>query len=480
MKYLVLAPFIFFSFSALAAQCVVVSGSQKDGERSAFKNRKILDPATSSVGGQKCTVVGGLKALKQLVASGKIKAGSDLLIVIGAHGSVDAKGVTRFDFNADEPSADEMYAYLRTLATTHQVGAVFEACYSGDVMSKLIKEENDKLAGKLCIVTSSSKGRSSYTNEDDLLSLLGKINKPNSGVNLESIFKETPTGMISSAAWEQTGVAKYMRNKSLENNLSLGFEAMGEMDKITRAPGAVCDSPGEANSALCMSSAISDKTYKDLMHVVNIEIPIQDVKGLVNGYTITAGLDGISKSTQECYATLAKTFAPKNNPTLSFTWKDLEKMILDVKKNPKLMAACEKAHKESGDKGEIDSILAGDMYKGLKTFRESRDRLKKLYSQTDWNSFNLNAFAQKSAGDKRVCSLDSKKEIIMSLFGDGFFKEEYYTDSNYQSSPGDLNIIHQVNTQHMMKSFQEASISKADMPNPIDAKRRKACRDFKL
>lgn len=475
MKYLLFGLLILTSFPLLAHDCVVVSGAKKD-DNGAFKNRKLLNPATSMVGGKKCVVVDGLQKLKNYLATGKIKAGSDLLIVFGAHGSKEDNGVVKFSFNSDEPTANEVYAYIRKLSSTYQVGVAIHACQSGELMNKLIQEDEDPLAGKLCLLTSSSRGRISFSNDKDLIGLLEKVNKPNSGKTLEKIFLETPSGMISSAAWEETGVAKYLRSKDLTQKVDIGFNAMSEMDKIVRPPGTVCDTPGEVNSALC-ASGISDKTYKDLMHFSDPYIPNKDKGNLVTTYTIMANIaDG---KMQVCLSGLAAFYSARS-ASLD-TWGDLERILAEIKKDTKLYATCEAFRKETPDENMKKTLYAGDMQLGFEAYKASLARLKRMYTQTDWDAFDLNTFARDAAGDKSVCSAKDKKETIQSLFGDNFFKEEYYSDeSGNYNGPAEIAPVRNINTQHMMKSFQNACVDKAEMPNTIDAKRRKACANFKL
>lgn len=475
MKHLLFCLLVSFSSSLLAAECVVVSGAKND-DNGAFKNRKLLNPQTSMVGGKKCIVVDGLQKLKNLVAANTFK-GPELLVVFGAHGSKADDGTVKFHFNADEPTADEVYSYLRKLSARYQVGAVLHACQSGEVMNKLIKEDNDPLADKLCLLTSSSRGRMSFSNEKDLMSLLEKVDKPNSGKNLEKIFLETPSGMISSAAWEETGVSKYLRSKDLTLSVDLGFKAMNEMDKILRSPGAICDTPGETNSALCVASGISDKTYKDLMHFSDPYIPNKDKGNLLSSYTIMASLG--EGNMQVCLSGLADFY--KSRAETLETWGDLEKALADIKNNTKLYAACEAFRKETPDENMKKTLYAGDMQTGLDAYKASRVRLQKIYTKTDWSTFDLNTFAKDAAGDKKVCSASDKKETIQSLFGDNFFQEEYHSDENGNfNGPSEIAPMRNINTQHMMKSFQNASVDKPDMPNVIDAKRRKACANFKL
>lgn len=475
MKYLFIYLIVTFSSSLIAAECVVVSGAKND-DNGAFKNRKLLNPETSMVGGKKCIVVDGLQKLKNLVAANTFK-GPDLLVVFGAHGSKADDGTVKFQFNADEPTSDEVYTYLRKLSARYQVGAVLHACQSGEVMNKLITEENDPLAGKLCLLTSSSRGRMSFSNDKDLISLLEKVDRPNSGKNLEKIFLETPSGMISSAAWEETGVSKYLKTKDLTISVDIGLKAMNEMDKILRSPGSSCKTLGEANSALCVATGISDTTYKDLMHFSDPYIPNKDKGNLLSSYTIMASIgDGNMRA---CLSGLADFYKARIE-TLE-TWGDLEKALGEIKINTRLYSVCEIFRKETPDENLKKTLYAGDMQNGLDAHRASLSRLKRVYTKTDWSTFDLNSFAKEAAGDKKVCSAADKKETIQSLFGDNFFQEEYHSDENGNyNGPSEIAPMRNINTQHMMKSFQNASVDKLEIPNAVDAKRRKACANFKL
>ena len=478
MKYLLFSLFILTSGPSFSAECFVVSGAGQD-DNGAFKNRKILKPETSVVNGKKCTVVKGLASLKKAVEAARVKGtlkwGADLLVVFGAHGSKD-NGVIKYDFDEDEPKADDVYAYLRTLAKNYQVGAVLHACQSGEIMHKLVKEDNDPLAGKLCLLTSSSRGRLSFSNPSDLLNLLEKVGKPGGAKNLEQIYLKTNSGMISSAAWEETGVAKYYRTKNQQEALVIGLEAMKDIDQFVRAPGA-CTTPAEVNSALCVAPGVTDTIYQDLMRFSDPYVPVKALKEIYTLSTISAGLmEGNGKT---CYKGIGDFYKTRQESIV--TWGDLEAALVVMKKDTKLMAACNAYIKEAKDPSLNNTLYAGDMQSGLNDYHTSLARLKKVYSKTDWSNFDLSKFAQNAAGDKKVCSPESKKATIQDVFGDKFFKEDVYSDtSGNDDTPGETAIVRTIHVQHMMKAFQNASVDKPDMPNAIDAKRRKACRDFKL
>lgn len=471
MKHLLVAALVVLSSPLFAAECVVVSGDKKD-DNGAFSKRKILKPETSIVAGKKCKVVGGLKELKTFMAQGKIKIGSDLLIVLGAHGGKDEKGNVTFDFNTDEPTADEIHKYLQTLSKDYQVGAVLHACQSGEVMNRIIQNESDPSAGKLCLVTSSSRGRMSYSNEKDLMNLVEKV-KP--GKTLEDIFLQTPSGMISSAAWEEVGVPQYLRAKTVGEKLNQGMEIMRDMDQLLRSPTS-CTTPGEINSALCISPAVSDELYQDLSHFMDPHIPGTKKRDLLATYTISAQLfrdSDPNSAGAKCYDAILSAYRKKFGPDLENLqyWSQLDN-FLEHLKNPNCEA------QRILDKQEAVSIYSGPLHEGLVGYQKSLESLKRKYTKTKWDeNFDLSKFAQASAGDKQVCKPQSKQQIIQSLMGESFFEEEMDGDN-----PGEMQTDPSidVSTQHVMKAFQNASIQKKDMPNVKDAKRRDACRKFKF
>lgn len=480
MKYLLVVPLILFSSSLLAAECVVVSGAKKD-TNGAFGNRKLLTPETSMVAGKKCKVVGGLKELKTYMGSGKVKAGSDLLVVFGAHGGKDAQGRVTFDFNNDEPTADEVTAYLQSLSKTYQVGAVLHACQSGEVMNKIISAEADPTAGKLCLVTSSSKGRMSFSNEKDLINQMEKV-KP--GKTLEDVFLQTPSGMISSAAWEEVGVPQYLRAKNIGEKLNIGMEILKDMDQMLRSPG-VCNTAGEKNSALCISPAVTDDLYRDLSRFLDPLIQEEDKSNLLVTYTITGQIlkDGGDKDSAACLLGIVGAYKARFGEKLEnlVTWGELDEFQVALKKE-KFIPLCEK-YKKLQPVEEQGKIYTGDMTKGLASYKSSLESLKRKYTKTQWNEeFDLGKFALASAGDKTVCKPQSKQQIIQSLLGESFFEEEVVRGDDGSEGAGEMETFESIDisTQHVMKAFQNASVQKKEMPNSRDAKRREACRKFKF
>jgi hypothetical protein len=480
MKQLLFGLILLSSYPLLAAECVVISGIDNDGN-GAFSDRNILDPKTSIIAGKKCKVLDGWKELDAYVTSMKLKAGSDLMIVLGAHGGsreVDGKKIVEFSCNIDAPNANQVMDELEKLSKTYKVGAVVDSCYSGDIMrKKLIRDHgNPSLADNLCLYTSSSMGRVTFKADNDPLSLLEKAK---AGDSIEDMFLKTDTGMISSAAWEEVGVPEYLISKDLTQGLS----AMENMDGFLRSP-TECNNAGEINSALCTAPGITDEIYKDLMNFQDPIIPGAIKENMLTNYSILLSILNSSLSSNPknqdaknaviCHQGLIDAYKAKFGEAMDglSTWKDLNAFKTEIK-TQKFYTACISYTKN--DPVELDKFLTGDLYSGYAQYEKSVAHLKKLYTKTNWDDLNLTKFALASAGDKRQCTPASKQLIIQSLFGQNFFDGDFS-----DNSPAEMASFRDINTQHMMKAFQNSCMYRNELPNPIDAKRKKACANFKL
>lgn len=489
LNSLLVLGFLFLSLSVQAEVCFVVSGLAKD-KNGAFEGRTLLNPQQSKINGKMCTVVGSLAELNVAIKKAEEKKilslNSQLLIVMGAHGNKKSEsGKISYDFNNDVGGAslEKVYGTLRSLAGKYQVGAVMDACHSGEVMQRLITEENDPLANKLCLVTSSSVGRESWGTDDDLLSLLGASNNFK---NLEDLYLASPSGMISSAGWEETKIAKYYRQKDLNQAAELGWEILQGMDRLVRADGK-CNTLAKANSALCTAPNVDSKLYKDIRFIMSPPA-INKEKLAVMGIELSVmkSIKPMGKADvkaiethNKCYDGMIKFY--KRN----IEWVHVEYLLEKVKKyetniKDKTYVKTEEdmIRENCGQAmaGNPDFFLGGlksdyEAYK--KTQAETKARLKQSYKTTNWDDFKLNEFAQKSSGDKtRTCTWKDKTEIIQDMFGTSFFPDR---------NPAEPLSTDQLHTQLVWTEFQKHKL-KDPKPytNATDQKRRNACRDFKL
>ncbi len=490
MKLLLIAIFTFTTQLAIADTCIIISGAKKDqapapGQPPAFKNRELLKTGTLVAGKRPCVVVNGLAELKAYLKSHPPKAGQlpkpKLLLAIGAHGGKDDNGVVRFDFNVGAPSAKEMSDYIQGLTKSYHVGAVFHACQSGEVMSNILQNQTEGF-DQLCLVTSSSKGRMSFSKSgEDLLSQLHKIDKLK---NLEAVFNSSYSGMISSANWEEVGVSKYLRAKTQEEKLKMGLDVISNMDKVTR-PTKECKTAGQINSALCAAPGISDAVYSDLLRVVDPIIPVASTKNflselrMIQGIHSSAiakkGLDPKKDKNVKCYDKLIKAYTDEFGADLSglFKWTDLERFKKKISTNTTY----------TGCPVE-DDFVAGSLTTGYNKFAESRSKLSKIYSKTpDWGTdkFNLSAFA--SAANRECYAPKNKAQMIQSLLGESFYEAETEVFDGAAEVGGFKDLVtkdnvFRVSMANFSDEYQRKAIEKVKLENQRDELRRKACRSF--
>jgi hypothetical protein len=487
MHLLLIISILILPFKLAVAECLVVSGLKHDFN-SAFRNKKSLVPETSVVAGKPCKVFDSWKELNDYVVQSKIPSGSELLIMQGAHGiKQENSDEVYFECNAESPTAETILNHLENLSGKYKVGAVIHSCYSGELMRR--KLTNDYLQPKsldsLCLITSSSPGRIAFARNTDPMSL---IENAKQGTSLEDIFLKTDAGMISSAAWNEIDLPKYLTEKTVDN----GYKTMMNMDKIVRRPGS-CENIGEINSILCSSPGITDEIFEDLKAFMDPLVP-DELRGyFVTNMTIknnliikqlsaapdNKALQAAHRCTQGILQSYEKKFG-KNLVDLTH-WSDVEEIVSDLQKAD-FNKDCEAYKATLKEQWHIDSLYTESFFHGFKEYNQAVDRLQRKYTKRKFDEkFNLYDFAIAAAGEKKACNPESKLQIIQSLFGDDFFQGEYFTNfKGTLNTPGETVVGHNVSTQHLMKAFQNASLLKKDMPDSADAQRRKACRDFTL
>lgn len=467
-----LAFFLVLISDTQAAECLVVSGLEKDTEH-AFVGQKIFTAEVSAIAGKKCHVFNNWKELSAFAQSRP--KGSELLIAQGAHGMKTDEGEVRFDCNAGTPSADEVLKSLQNLSQSYKVAAVIQSCYSGEIMKKkLIQDhlQNDGLEN-LCLYTSSSVGRVSTGSQEEMAKLLEGAK---AGDTLEDLFMKTRAGMISSAAWEEVGLPSYLQKK----DLTMGLSVIQKMDKVTRGPS--CDDVFQANMALCVAPKISDEIYEDLMSFMDPYVP-EDAKWYFVDNMKRKTKNISSPHGRRCLQGILDFYQKRYGDKLEnmHFWTSLDK-VEEIIPSETFYPDCVAYKKTLKSAGEQESLLTDSFTLGRKQYKESIERLKKRYTKRKFDqTFDLKDFARAAANEAGTCAPSSKQKIIDSFFGDDFFPEELEsTFGSTFSAPHERVQGFDVSTQQALKGFQRASLKKENMLDPKDAKRRKACRDFKL
>ncbi len=476
--------FLFLTFQALGSECFVVSGLKKD-HNNFLGNRNLFKSEFSKVAGKQCTVVGSWKELDKVLITKKLPKGADVLIVQGAHGNEDANRKITFSCDAGTATSGEVLNYLNKFSANYQVGAVIHSCYSGDLMrDKLLQDEaNPKNLDKLCLYTSSSMGRVTWGTEGDIIA---KLESAISGETLEKLFLKVRAGMISSAAWSEIGLPEYFSKKTNE----MGYKTLQALDGITRGELSCATDLGAANAALCAAPGITDAIYEDLSTFQDPLLSDSDkIQGVVyferqskaaKEALLKSPTSKLAKAQSDCYQFIQKTYKDNFGSKLENleTWDVIEKSVPIIKKMPGY-ASCETftklLPKERAEEGK--NLIEGPYTDQVNMFRYKVDLLQKRYSKRKMDdSFNIKEFAKSAIGEKSVCNPDNKQQIIQSMFGDSFFLNE----TSMTSGPDEMINDRNVSTQLALKSFQNASMMKKEMPSEKDQKRRAACRNFKF
>lgn len=486
MRHLYYIPLVFFSLSVCAAECFVVSGAEKDHSNS-LKDKSFFKNETSKVAGKNCTVVKSWKELNEKIEAKKLPRNSDVLIVQAAHGVDYFDGETRktrFLCDSEEPTAEEVLGHLKKLTGKYRVGATIHSCFSGEIMKqKLLQDEiSGENLDKLCLYTSSSTGRITYGQNQDILAQL-KAAKP--GQTLENLFLKVRSGMISSAAWSEIGLPEYFAKETVEQ----GYKTLQALDKITRAEFSCESDLGAANAALCAAPGITDTIFEDLMtfqnptigHSVKLEVISNFTNKIksANDKLKTTPTDKLAKSQKACYEFLLETYQSNYGKELENleSWDYVEANMPFFKKMSKI-AHCETYSSllPQNDPRSLEEVVQNNFYNGTKLYRETVDKLQRRYSKRKMDdSFDIKDFARAASGEKAVCNPNDKQQIIQSMFGQSFFFDEMSSDLQ----PDEMIQGRNVSTQLALKSFQNASLGYKKQ-NEKDELRSKACKDFKL
>lgn len=475
------------SFSAMAAECFVISGVEKDRSHS-LKDRTLFQNESSKIAGKNCTVVKSWKELNEKITAKKLQKGSDILIVQGAHGVNffdDNKGQTaKFLCDAEEPTAEEVLGHLKKLSGDYRVGATIHSCYSGEIMKqKLLQDEtSDENLDKLCLYTSSSTGRITYGQDQDILAQL-KSARP--GQTLENLFLKVRSGMISSAAWSEIGLPDYFAKETVEQ----GYKTLQALDKITRGEYSCESNLGAANAALCAAPGITDGIFEDLMTFQNPVIGNSVKDEVITNFKHRINLatdklkktpsSKISLAERDCYKFLLETYQSNYGESLENleSWDYIVANTPLFKEMPQISSCLTYSKLLPADQTKsLEEIIQNNFFNGAKLYQESVDKLQRRYSKRAMDdSFDIKDFARAASGEKAVCNPNDKQQIIQSMFGQSFFYDEMADGIQ----PDEMIYGKNVSTQLALKSFQNASLSYKNQ-NKKDQLRSKACKDFKL
>ncbi len=466
--------------------CVVVSGKKHD-------HNNFLDEELFTKGGtiadQKCYVFGSWKKAAEF-ARNNLKREGKLLIVQGAHG--EDGGI--YHLNDGDETAEGIFTEMKNLSKLFHVGSVIHSCNSAVILNKKLMDDelSSSRLDKLCLISSSSFGRITYSRPKDTIQELLKMEP---GENLEKPFSHCIGGLISSVNWSDMGLPEYLTarktGKDLATSLDMGFKILENMHGFMQN-GAQCNTLGEANLALCMSPNISDEIYSDMIRIMNPALIVENKKyfltNLKNDIKKLEGITGQNQNKLECKKGILNSFTHKfdNDLTSLRYYPQVREIKFEIESEPFYKTYC-KSYLATLKNTEDDiwireTLITGALTNGMQEYYKSKDQLQRKYTKRTFDEkFDVFDFANATLAEKKTCSLEerprmlkNKKNIISSVFGDSFFDPEYNGDS------ADEMLESSVSTQHVLIDYQLKSIKKESFNSPKDIARRKACRDFKF
>ncbi len=502
------------SQASFAHQCLIVSGADHGDEKNSGIIHEIHPKHADHVGqlaGENCKYFDSWKDLMTYAdgSSGgipNIKAGESLIVGQIAHG--DAGGIA--STNSGKVSGEEILKDLNHLAQNRLVFSPIFSCYSGDlIQKKLIQDEiNSKnpAIDNLCLLTGSAFNRGAEGGDQDIISVL----------ELQNVFGKTPEdaflmaneGMISSAPWGTSGIAAYFMGKQTSDAI--------KAIKSIKTFGASCPKHESAlKSSQVLLTSEEDDFSRSLLSILEsklkhlVELPLKEVpewiklendiehaKVNIETYSRVLELPEYKDQKQEIETAveclrfvLEKLLKLKVSQNTSLKIGDYAQIADELKRTTafsKLMNMRGKTlpyvifDSDLGRLG-IDLNLNREMYPTytigpmeLGFLERSKQFLAKLMDKTEWNEIWLS----KMDGDHVVSFEDEKTPLRQKLL-----LAEILGESQLIQSDRDIHRPHDhLSPVKALYGFVRGGIVIPDelVSDPLDQRRRSACRKFKF
>ena len=468
----IFALIIALSTPASAFQCLVVSGLEKD-EVHVLSDVPFLKP-NFEVAGNKCQIFNSWAALEFYVFGdkkhpSKVGEKESLLILQGAHGGQGGSAAC----NEGDPTGDEIYGSLKKISEKFQTGAIIHSCYSGDLMERKLKDDS-KAPGKsldhLCLVTDSLFGRTVAGRNDSSGYLVG-FAKPE--MSLESLFTRSKGGMISSAAWDDSGVTQYFMSRVYDDALTMiskmgTFTKLNPEDQVCTLSAKAVASPiitkwnDEAminymNGDFELSDQIMKDYYNRLDQMItdrNEPTPRQQLAGIC-AVAWNAAFQEIRKKSgtitaREFYAAYMKF---EGLPEYE-NCKGIDKLIPSKNHEMPLF--------------HMRVIFPNEIQQGYPSFVSAYRKLKKDHLVSE----PTDGFEVVVKNSKKDISPSARAAVAEEVLGIRGYRPE---DTKHGFAGEKLD---DVSPSSALNGFVRGSLAKSEYTNTIDQKRRNACRDF--
>lgn len=476
LKYLFILILSSLSQAAFATQCLVVQGDKSEDEKKSGAIHKLHPEfinGTASLAHLRCKYFDSWTALVSYVHQSEGKnmlLHEPLLVVQMSHGSPGGIGNT----NAGDIPGETILKNLTSLSKNHPVFGTFESCYSGDLMKKKLINDalnpKDPSVSNLCLFTESAFNHGAEGGSHDLFSVLEKETKP--GMSADDVFLRTDEGLISSAPWNQSGITDYFKGKELQQTLPVlqSIKKYGKYD---------CSPLRKASTQNCFKAVI-EPILQNLLTQFNT-VPNQPLESEAFQYL----QKDLKLSSDEQTAELVKIKDPESKKKVqaklnfidlmratlvNFKGDHLRDLILTL---DNLSASLEfKVFAEASKPEEVayQSVFpigsSSSLTSQLTAFGNAESRMKLLLQQKDVTQL----WADGINGPPISCSAQLDQRILVAeILGEELVGQSDTDVHKNKESP----LL-------ALFGFVRGGVRYPTFTDPIDQKRRNACRSFKF
>lgn len=488
--------------------CFIVSGMNLDNN-GAFRNFPLVkSPANSPR--TNCKVFGSYEDLdvhlKELKRTEKLKPGDSIIVIQAAHG---AGKMIKCD-KGDISQADIYGKYLKKFSQDLKVGVIDSSCMSDVIARKLIDDRSSPSPStdNLCILSLSHFGFSGFKGSNVIFQYLDQLP---SGTSFEKVLEGWPGAMISSSAWEDTHLAEYLigsYGKFTRSKAAVALEVFQQIeDLVGKTEGSTCK-PVHLTTQVCASPEVG----KDFLNALSRMYPATE--RVYNPSLLRSWIASIEETSKDEKRVLESPYGQDVTRELLRTVLDFYRQEIDLitsvssekassfrkfddgfgyrmwktlwgfmRKNPKVYLGRGKTYPTilslvlSGMNSKLDAFCLAEYFEGLEYFRMENQEtgFARLIGELE--------DARLSRNDPNCAK--GKDELLDEVLGRSLIVDDVpvggstadFDEVAYWKEPKSkvrLNLI------EILDAFNQASTKVPEFKDPLDQRRRKACRELKL
>jgi len=194
--------------------CFVISGTKHDGN-GALSQLTAVERGHQKLrfGAYQCTIFNSYGELKTYLKTSGLSAGAPIMVLQIAHGAPGGSAALNGVPGSGLRYAEDLLKDYNDLASIYRVALINQSCYSGDMLEALIAWQSHNAKSKtidnLCMTTAALPGRVSV----DVVAQMD-ISPFHQVFNIEDAYLAHPVGLITSAAWGEVHMTDYTEPKS--------------------------------------------------------------------------------------------------------------------------------------------------------------------------------------------------------------------------------------------------------------------------